>query len=126
MAFDLTTAIVSDLAGRVLASSLGSIASCAGGTADRLAWSRRPTIHVAATRATIGPGPETRGQVARRKLSLDDQRGACHRARIIAPHPCIRLVHRDQTMMQSCASAAKLRGGGPILKNGVNTMACFG
>src|SRR5215210_3848849 len=75
MAFDRTTAIVSDLAGRVLASSLGSIASCAGGTADRLAWSRRPTIHVAATRATNGPGPETRGQVARRKLSLDDQRG---------------------------------------------------
>jgi len=29
-------------------------------------------------------------------------------------------------MMQSCASAAKLRGGGPILETGVNTMACFG
>ena len=30
------------------------------------------------------------------------------------------------TMMQSCASAAKLRGGGPILRNGVNTMVGFG
>src|SRR3954470_18439716 len=82
MAFDRTTAIVSDLAGRVLASSLGSIASCAGGTVALLAWSRRPNTPVAATCAVIGPGPETRGQVARRKPSLDDQRGACHRARI--------------------------------------------
>src|SRR3954470_17048985 len=98
----------------------------AGGTVALLARVRRPTIPVAATRAVIGPGPETRGQVARRKPSLDDQRGACHRARIIAPHPCMRSVHRGLTMMQSCASAAKLRGGGPILENGVNTMACFG
>src|SRR4051812_24604248 len=30
------------------------------------------------------------------------------------------------TMMQSCASAAKLRGGGTILRNGVNTMVGFG
>src|SRR3954452_9128825 len=119
MAFDRTTAIVSDLAGRVLASSLGSIASCAGGTVALLACSRRPTIHVAATCAGIGPCPETRGQVARRKPSLDDQRGACQRARIIAPQPCIRSVQRGLTMMQSCASAAKLRGGGPILENGV-------
>src|SRR4051812_11445455 len=63
--------------------------------------------------------PEPRAQVARRKPSLDDQRGACHRARIIAPQPCIRSVPRGLTMMQSCASAAKLRGGGPILENGV-------
>jgi hypothetical protein len=51
MAFDLTTAIISDLAGRVFASSdtsLGRIASCAGGTADLLARSRRLTIPVAA------------------------------------------------------------------------------
>ena len=48
MAFGLTTAIVSDLAGRVLASSLGGVATCAGGTADLLARSRRPTIPVAA------------------------------------------------------------------------------
>src|SRR3954471_1057038 len=108
MALDLTTAIVSDLAGRVLASSLVSIAMCAGGTVALLAWSRRPTIPVAATRRTLSGASST---VARRKLSLDDQRGACQRARIIAPHPCIRLVHGDLTMMQSCASAAKLRGG---------------
>jgi hypothetical protein len=29
-------------------------------------------------------------------------------------------------MMQSCASAAKLLGGGPILETGFKTMACFG
>src|SRR4051812_22280643 len=99
---------------------------CAGGTVALLAQVRRPNIPVAATRAVIGPCPETRGQVAWRKLSLDDQRGACQRARIIAPQPCIRSVQRDLTMMQSCASAAKLRSGGPILENGVNTMASFG
>src|SRR3954453_14940718 len=111
-------AIAPDLAGRVLASilvSLVSIAMCAGGTVALLAWSRRPTIPVAATRRTLSGDSST---VARRKPSLDDQRGACHRARIIAPQPCIRSVHRGLTMMQSCASAAKLRGGGPILENG--------
>src|SRR3954452_24981452 len=76
MAFDRTTAIVSDLAGRVLASNLGSIASCAGGTVALLAWSRLPTIHVAATCAGIGPCPETRAQVGRRKPSVDDRRGS--------------------------------------------------
>jgi hypothetical protein len=119
MAFDLTTGIVSDLAGRVLASSLGSVTRCTDSSVALLARSRRPTIQGAVTRAVIGPCPETRGQVARRKPSLDDQRGACQRARISAPHPCIRSVHRGLTMMQSCASAAKLRGGGPILENGV-------
>ena len=120
MAFDLTTAIVSNLAGRVFASSgtsLGSIASCAGGTVAVLA--RLCAL------AVIGRCPDIRGQVSRTK-AVDDQRGACYRARIIAPHPCIRLVHRGLTMMQSCASAAKLRGGGPILDNGVDTMPCFG
>src|SRR3954471_21685595 len=59
MAFDRTTAIVSDLAGRVLASSLGSIASCAGGTVALLAWLRRPTIHVAAIRRTLSGNART-------------------------------------------------------------------
>src|SRR3954469_4710979 len=99
MALDLTTAIAPDLAGRVLASilvslvslvSLVNIAMCAGGTVALLAWSRRPTIPVAATRRTLSGDSST---VARRKPSLDDQRGACHRARIIAPHPCIRSIH---------------------------------
>src|SRR4029453_16624218 len=98
----------------------------AGGTVAVLARGRRPNTPVAATRAVIGPGPETRGKVPRRKPSLDDQRGACHRARIIAPQPCIRSVQRDLTMMQSCASAAKLRGGGPILENGVKPWPASG
>src|SRR5215203_4473323 len=62
MAFDLTTAIVSHLAGRVFASSdtsLGSIASCAGGTVAVLA--RLCAL------AVIGRCPETRGQVGRAK-----------------------------------------------------------
>jgi hypothetical protein len=29
-------------------------------------------------------------------------------------------------MMQACASAAKLRGGGPILDHGIETMVDFG
>src|SRR3954465_5843232 len=127
MALDLTTAIVSDLAGRVLASSLVSIAMCAGGTVALLAWSRRPTIPVAATRRTLsGASSGDSSTVARRKPSIDDQRGACHRARIIAPQPCMRLVHKDLTMMQSCASAAKLRGGGPILRNGATPWSASG
>src|SRR3954463_3323983 len=123
MALDLTTAIAPDLAGRVLASILVSIAMCAGGTVALLAWSRRPTIPVAATRRTLSGDSST---VARRKPSIDDQRGACHRARIIAPQPCMRLVHKDLTMMQSCASAAKLRGGGPILRNGATPWSASG
>src|SRR3954470_18799275 len=76
MALDLTTAIAPDLAGRVLASilvSLVNIAMCAGGTVALLAWSRRPTIPVAATRRTLSGASST---VARRKLSIDDQRGS--------------------------------------------------
>src|SRR5215203_4328814 len=81
-----------------------------------------PLLRACRHRTLSEPGHNQVG----RKLSLDDQRGACQRARIIAPHPCIRSVHRGQTMMQSCASAAKLRGGGPSLENGVDTMRCFG
>src|SRR3954447_22473141 len=93
MALDLTTAIAPDLAGRVLASilvSLVSIAMCAGGTVALLAWSRRPTIPVAATRRTLSGDARTSDSAK----AVDDQRGACHRARFIAPHPCIRQVHR--------------------------------
>lgn len=91
MALDLTTAIVSDLAGRVLASSLVSM-QCA------LA-ARSPCWLGRADQPSLLPlhaerCPEPRAQVARRKPSLDDQRGACHRARIIAPQPCIRSVQR--------------------------------
>src|SRR3954465_2916527 len=62
MALDLTTAIAPDLAGRVLASillSLVSIAMCGGGTGALLAWSRRPTIPVAATRRTLSGASST-------------------------------------------------------------------
>src|SRR5215208_2670810 len=53
------------------------------------------------------------GSVGRRLQT--NPRGVRHRARVIAPQPCIRSVHRGQTMMQPCASAAKLRGGGSNL-----------
>src|SRR5262249_30262638 len=39
-----------------------------------------------------------------------------------APQPCIRWAVVTQTMMHACASAAKLRGGGPILKAGIAAM----
>src|SRR3954454_10291346 len=82
MAFDLTTAIVSDLAGRVFASSLGSIASCAGGTVALLAWSRRPTIPVAATHRTLSGDSRTscsaKAEPRRSEGSLPS--GADHRA----------------------------------------------
>ena len=48
--------------------------------------------------------------------SANEPRGARHRAREIAPRPCIRLVPGGvRTMKQSFASAARLGGGGPIL-----------
>src|SRR3954465_12062752 len=59
MALDLKMAIVSEVGRRVLASSLGSIAMCAGGTVALLAWSRRPTIPVAATRRTLSGASST-------------------------------------------------------------------
>jgi hypothetical protein len=43
----------------------------------------------------------------------------CRRTpQIIAPQTCIRAIIEIQTMMQLFASAAKLRGGGPILHGG--------
>jgi hypothetical protein len=45
---------------------------------------------------------------------------ACGRGSV-APQPCIRWVQRTRTMMQSYASAAKLRSGGPILLFGVES-----
>src|SRR5215210_5678693 len=82
MALDLTTAIVSDLAGRVLASSLESIAQRAGGTVALLAWSRRPTIPVAATHRTLSGASSTscsaKAEPRRSEGSLPS--GADHRA----------------------------------------------
>ena len=39
----------------------------------------------------------------------------------VAPQPCIRSGPRTRTMMQSYASAAKLRSGGPILPFGIES-----
>src|SRR5215475_12893157 len=49
----------------------------------------------------------------------DDQRGARLRARINRATTLYSVDPRTRTMMQPCASAAKLRGGGPILCYGV-------
>src|SRR5215207_4228097 len=75
-------AIVSDLAGRVLASSLGSIAQCAGGTVALLAWSRRPTIPVAATRRTLSGASSTScsAKAEHRQSEGSLPAGADHRA----------------------------------------------
>src|SRR4051812_13278321 len=91
MALDLTTAVASDLAGRVLASilvslvslvSLVNIAMCAGGTVALLAWSRRPTIPVAATRRTLSGDSRTscsaKAELRQSEGSLPS--GADHRA----------------------------------------------
>src|SRR3954466_7202514 len=56
----------------------------------------------------------------------NDPRGTRHRAQTIAPHPCIRRIQRIQTMMQSYASAAKLRSGGSILHCGLRAMLPLG
>src|SRR3954466_580079 len=132
MALDLTTAIAPDLAGRVLASilvslvslvSLVNIAMCAGGKVALLAWSRRPTIPVAATRRTLSGDSST---VARRKPSLDDQRGACHRARIIAPQPCIRSVQRVPDHDAVMRIGGEAPGRRAHSRKRCQTMACFG
>ena len=57
----------------------------------------------------------------------NEPRGACDRARSDALQTCIRLGPRGtRTMKQSFASAARLRGGGPILTNGSMTMFRLG
>jgi hypothetical protein len=49
------------------------------------------------------------------------------RTRNIAPQPCIRCTRTsDATMMHACASAAKLRDGGPILRVGLKPWAGAG
>src|SRR3954452_24527599 len=56
----------------------------------------------------------------------NDPRGTRHRAQTIAPHTCIRRIQRIQSMMQSYASAAKLRSGGSILHCGLKAMLPLG
>ena len=65
--------------------------------------------------------PEHGGTLA--MVGMTCPRGARCRARSsIAPQPCIRSIREDRTMMQSCASVAKLRGGGSILHSGLEAM----
>src|SRR5207237_12059 len=54
----------------------------------------------------------------------DDQRRARFRARFNRATTLYPVGPRTRTMMQSCASAAKLRSGGPILPFGVRAMNC--
>jgi len=56
----------------------------------------------------------------------DNSEGSSSSGAEIAPQPCIRSVREDRTMMQSCASAAKLRGGGSILHSGLEAMVYGG
>jgi hypothetical protein len=56
------------------------------------------------------------------KIRFDMIRGELAIGREIAPQPCIRSIREDRTMMQSCASAAKLRGGGSTLHSGLEAM----
>src|SRR3954452_4111799 len=122
MAFDLATAVASGLAGRGLASilmSLVSIAMCTDGTAALLARSRRPNIPVAARVPSSDPVRrlehkllgESRASTIRGELAIG--RGSSRHTLVFGRS------RGGLTMMQSCASAAKLRGGGPILENGV-------
>src|SRR5262247_4617604 len=53
-------------------------------------------------------------------------RGARHQARAPRHKLVFGRSARIATMMQSCASAAKLRGGGPILNHGSKTMCNVG
>src|SRR4029450_2565987 len=88
-----------------------------------LAWSRRPTIPVAATRRTLSGDSST---VARRKRA-STIRGELAIGRGSSRHNLVfGRARGGLTMRQSCASAAKLRGGGPILRNGVKPWSASG
>ena len=56
----------------------------------------------------------------------NDQRGARYRARFNRATTLYPVGPRTRTMMQSCASAAKLRSGGPILPVGMKAKGLVG
>src|SRR3954453_21807121 len=138
MALDLTTAIAPDLAGRVLASILVSlvslvslvnlvnIAMCAGGTVALLAWSRR--------QPSLWPPRATLSDTVRRledKLVGESRAstirgGACHRARIIAPQPCIRSVQRVPDHDAVMRIGGEAPGRRAHSRKRCQAMACFG
>jgi hypothetical protein len=68
-----------------------------------------------------GDGLQTGG-----RKQQNDPRGARHQARSSRHKLVFGRSVRIGTMMQSCASAAKLRGGGPILNRGSKTMCKVG
>src|SRR3954465_14172476 len=107
------TAIAPDLAEGVLASilvSLVSIARCTDGTAALLARSRRPNIPVAARVPSSDPVRRLEDKL------LGESRASTIRGELAIGHGPSRhnlVFGRSRgglTMMQSCASAAKLRG----------------
>src|SRR3954454_8691229 len=123
MALDLTTAIVSDLAGRVLASSLVSMqcalaarSPCWLGRADQPSLLPRHAERCPETRAQLLG--ESRASTIRGELAIG--RGSSRHTLVFGRS------RGSLTMMQSCASAAKLRGGGPILENGVKPWPASG
>jgi hypothetical protein len=56
----------------------------------------------------------------------DNQRGARFRARLYRAATLYAVGPRTRTTMQSCASAAKLRSGGPILPIGIKAKGLVG
>src|SRR3954452_1475606 len=126
MALDLTTAIVSDLAGRVLASSLVSM-QCALAARSPCWLGRADQPSLLPPRATLSDTVRSLEHKLLGESRASTIRGELAIGRGSSRHTLVFGRSRGSlTMMQSCASAAKLRGGGPILENGVNTMACFG
>src|SRR3954454_13755856 len=117
MALDLTTAIAPDLAGRGLASILVSLVRI-----DRADHPSMAPLHVPSSdpvrRLADKLLGESRASTIRGELAIG--RGSSRHNLVFGRS------RGSLTMMQSCASAAKLRGGGPILESGVDTMACFG
>src|SRR4051812_4123997 len=126
MALDLTTAIVSDLAGRVLASSLVSM-QCALVARSPCWLGRADQPSLLPPRATLSDTVRSLEHKLLGESRASTIRGELAIGRGSSRHTLVFGRSRGSlTMMQSCASAAKLRGGGPILENGVDTMACFG
>src|SRR4051795_7400998 len=127
MACDLTTAIISDPAGRVLASSLCEHRKLRwrhGRLVGLLAPTNHPGCRHARRYRTLFGDMRTswsaKAEHRRSEGELAIGRGSSRHNLVFGRS------RGSLTMMQSCASAAKLRGGGPILENGVDTMACFG
>ena len=61
-----------------------------------------------------------------RRVRDNDQRGARYRARFNRATTLYPVGPKTRTMMQSCASAAKLRSGGPILPVGMKAKGLVG